>query len=195
MPTIDLARSAPADSRHGALQIRVLSAMDIEDIGAYWVRNREHLIPTQPHREAGFWTVEGQRHRVERTANDVAVGRMFPFLVREDGWMVAEVTLSDVVRGAFHSCHVGYSVDGGRLRRGIASWALEAAVDMAFTNVGLHRLQAATMVDNTASQAVLARCGFERIGVAAGYLAIAGRWADHVLWQRIHPGMEPPTAL
>jgi ribosomal-protein-alanine N-acetyltransferase len=32
---------------------------------------------------------------------------------------------------------------------------------------------------------VLTRAGFERIGVAPSYLHIAGRWQDHVLFQRI----------
>jgi ribosomal-protein-alanine N-acetyltransferase len=169
------------------------STTDVEEMGDYWGRNRQHLSPTQPHRDGGFWTVEGQRKRVERASNDVAVGRMYPFLVREDGRLVAEVGLSDVARGAFHSCHVGYSVDADRLRCGIASWAASAVADMAFHDLGLHRLQAATMVENVTSQRVLQRCGFDRIGVAAGYLAIAGAWEDHVLWQRISPAMEPPS--
>jgi ribosomal-protein-alanine N-acetyltransferase len=186
-----LARSGPADDRHGPLRIQLCSSADLEDLGAYWQRNRAHLSPTQPLRDESFWTVDGQRQRLERAAHDVAVGRMFPFLVREDGRLVAEVTLSDVTRGAFCSSHLGYSVDAERLRRGIASWAVEAVVGMAFSELGLHRLQAATMVDNVASQRVLQSCGFDRIGVAAGYLAIAGNWADHVLWQRINAGLAP----
>ncbi|MDQ6857259.1 MAG: GNAT family N-acetyltransferase, partial [Candidatus Dormibacteraeota bacterium] len=93
------------------------------------------------------------------------------------------------------SCHLGYSVDARRLRRGIGSWAVSAVVDMGFRDLGLHRLQAATMVANVASQALLERCGFERIGVAPGYLAIAGAWEDHVLWQRITTALDPPSAL
>jgi [ribosomal protein S5]-alanine N-acetyltransferase len=187
----DLIRTAPPDARHGELLIHRWSSADVDEMGDYWARNRQHLSPTQPHRDDGFWTVDGQRQRVERASNDVAVGRMFPFLVREDGRLVAELGLSDVTRGAFHSCHVGYSVDAGRLRRGIASWAVDALAGIAFDDLGLHRLQAATMVDNVASQGVLQRCGFDRIGVAPGYLAIAGAWEDHILWQRINPAMAP----
>jgi ribosomal-protein-alanine N-acetyltransferase len=50
------------------------------------------------------------------------------------------------------------------------------------------------MLENAASQGLLQRCGFERVGVAAGYLAIAGAWEDHVLWQRINPAMPAPPA-
>jgi [ribosomal protein S5]-alanine N-acetyltransferase len=186
-----LARNGEADDRHGPLRIHPWSSADVEDLGVYWERNRAHLSPTQPQRDESFWTVEGQRQRFERAAHDIAVGRMFPFLVREDSALVAEVTLSDVTRGAFCSSNLGYSVDGARLRRGIASWAVEAVVGIAFTDLSLHRLQAATMVDNVASQRVLHRCGFDRIGVADGYLAIDGKWADHVLWQRINAELAP----
>ena len=34
-------------------------------------------------------------------------------------------------------------------------------------------------------QRVLERNGFERIGLARGYLRIAGRWQDHILFQQI----------
>jgi ribosomal-protein-alanine N-acetyltransferase len=40
-------------------------------------------------------------------------------------------------------------------------------------------------VDNVASQQVLVHNGFERIGLARRYLRIAGRWQDHVLFQRL----------
>lgn len=56
----------------------------------------------------------------------------------------------------------------------------------AFTEFGLHRLQADTLVHNGASQRVLARNGFSRIGLAPRYLRIAGRWQDCVLHQRLN---------
>lgn len=48
--------------------------------------------------------------------------------------------------------------------------------------LGLHRMQAETLVHNVASRAVLARNGFERIELAPAYFNIAGRWQDHVLF-------------
>jgi ribosomal-protein-alanine N-acetyltransferase len=57
---------------------------------------------------------------------------------------------------------------------------------MAFTELDLHRIQADTLVHNVASQRVLARNGFVRIGLAPRYLKIAGRWQDCVLHQVIN---------
>jgi ribosomal-protein-alanine N-acetyltransferase len=189
-----LTRSHPATRRRGALALTLWTVADASSMGAYWARNRDRLTPTQPHRDEAFWTPAGQASRIDLAQGDVAAGRMFPFLVRENGELVGEAILSDVSRGPFCSARLGYSVDGARLRLGIASWAVESVVDIAFTPLVLHRVAAATLVDNAASQAVLRRCGFEPIGVAAAYLAIAGGWRDHALWQRVNPRMTPPAA-
>jgi len=61
---------------------------------------------------------------------------------------------------------------------------VEHAVSRA-AELGLHRLEAGTIVDNVASQGVLLRSGFVHYGTAERYLFIAGRWQDHHLYQRI----------
>lgn len=88
-------------------------------------------------------------------------------------------------RGAFQSCSMGYWLSQDRTGRGYATQAVNTAVDLAFTELALHRVQAATLVSNSASQNVLSRAGFERIGLAPRYLRIAGRWQDHLLFQRV----------
>jgi ribosomal-protein-alanine N-acetyltransferase len=69
--------------------------------------------------------------------------------------------------------------------RGIGTAAVAFAVEAARSELGLHRLQAATLPHNVASRKVLKRSGFEEIGLAPAYLKIAGSWQDHVLYQRI----------
>ncbi|RJU02603.1 N-acetyltransferase [Arthrobacter frigidicola] len=93
--------------------------------------------------------------------------------------------------GPFLNGHLGYWVDSELTGRGIGSAAVAFAVEAAQDVLGLHRLQAATLPHNSASQRVLDRAGFEEIGVARAYLRIAGRWQDHRLYQRI---LEPSGA-
>ena len=67
---------------------------------------------------------------------------------------------------------------------------------MAFGELGLHRLDAATLLHNTPSQRVLARNGFRPFAVAESYIKIAGRWQDHILFQLLSPGDPvPPDGL
>lgn len=59
-------------------------------------------------------------------------------------------------------------------------------IPIAFDDLGLHRIQAGTLLHNVRSQRLLERTGFEQIGVAPSYLNIAGGWQDHALYQVVN---------
>jgi ribosomal-protein-alanine N-acetyltransferase len=126
-------------------------------------------------RDEAFFTLEAQRARIGEHA----------YAIIDDGAIAGTVSLSNVVWGPFCSANVGYWVDRARNGRGLATRAVGEIVEVAFGEVGLHRLEAGTLVDNVASQRVLEKNGFERIGIARRYLKIAGDWRDHVLFQRV----------
>ena len=67
--------------------------------------------------------------------------------------------------------------------RGLATAALGHLKDLAFGELGLHRVEAGALPHNVRSQRVLERNGFVRFGVAPRYLSIAGQWQDHVMYQ------------
>jgi ribosomal-protein-alanine N-acetyltransferase len=107
------------------------------------------------------------------------------------GELAGRITLNGIVRGPFQSCSVGYWVGAAFTRRGLATAALREIIGIAFADVGqqglgLHRIQAETLLDNVPSQRVLERAGFSRIGMAPEYLKIAGRWQDMLLFQLIN---------
>jgi len=68
--------------------------------------------------------------------------------------------------------------------RGVATRAIGRVCDWGFGTAGLHRLEAATLVDNIGSQVALRRNGFLEIGRAPSYLYINGAWRDHLLFAR-----------
>jgi [ribosomal protein S5]-alanine N-acetyltransferase len=94
------------------------------------------------------------------------------------------VTISDLVYGPFRSGNLGYWVAQRLNGRGWATRAVGEAVEIAFGELDLQRLEAGKLVDNVASQRVLEKNGFEGIGLARRYFQIAGEWRDHFLYQR-----------
>ena len=91
--------------------------------------------------------------------------------------------LAGIVRGPFQSAGLGYWVDGDYAGRGLASAAVQRIVAVARDDLGLHRIEASTLLHNVGSQRVLRKAGFQHIGMAPRYLRIAGQWQDHNLYQ------------
>jgi ribosomal-protein-alanine N-acetyltransferase len=164
--------------------IQDLQSGDGAALAAAFRRNREHLEPWDPDRPDSFYTDGGQEVEVARNLMATADGRSYLYLVWYGDRVVGRVMLSNIVRGVLQSGTVGYWIDHEHLGRGLAKAGVGHVVVQA-TKIGLHRLEAGTMLHNTASQAVLRASGFQQYGVAERFLFLRGEWRDHVLFQRI----------
>jgi len=165
--------------------IRVVSADDAEAFAELLTRNRAFLAPWDPVRDDAYFTVDGQRDLLAQCLRRLRQGIDWPGVITVDGAPVGRVNLNNLIRGAFCSADLGYWVDQAHTGRGVATAAVAAVVRLAFTELDLHRVQAGTLLHNRGSQKVLERNGFTRVGVAPRYLNIAGRWQDHLLFQRL----------
>ena len=83
------------------------------------------------------------------------------------------------------SAGLGYWVDRGHTGRGLATATVRSLLAWVRDDLHLHRVEASTLVHNVGSQRVLAKAGFEPIGMAPRYLRVAGEWQDHNLYQTI----------
>ncbi|MCM0616445.1 GNAT family N-acetyltransferase [Paenarthrobacter sp. TYUT067] len=165
--------------------LRPLEISDASSLAAAYRRNREHLAPWEPARDDEFFSTAGQTAVLKGKLDLYEQGTEVPWVLTAGQKILGMITLSGIVRGPFLNANLGYWVDELCTGKGVASGAVAAVVSMAADELGLLRIQAATLAHNAASQAVLKRSGFERIGVAPSYLQIAGEWQDHVLFQRI----------
>ena len=161
--------------------IRPVGPEDAAELAALYAANREFLAPYEPVRPDDFFTAEGQRERLERQVADGT----HPFAILDDGAIAGTINVFHVIRESLQSCTIGYWIDRARNGRGLATGAVEDVVAYAFGELELHRVEAATLVDNVASQRVLEKAAFERIGVARQFLRINGEWRDFVLFQRV----------
>ena len=182
-----------------AISIRLVEGADAALLAEAYERNRGHLAPWEPERDEAFFTAAHQLHIIRAKRAQYEEGTELPWvLVEEDhnnggeaepggGRIVGTITLTGIVRGPFLSASLGYWVDGDLRGRGIGSAAVRFAAGYAERILGLHRIQAATLLHNVASRLILQRTGFREIGVAPDYLKIAGKWQDHLLHQLILP--------
>lgn len=161
--------------------IRPLRPEDGEELAALYAANRDFLAPFEPARPPEFFTAEGQRERLQRQLE----GETHPFVILDGDAIAGTINLFNIVRESLQSGTIGYWVDGARNGRGLATGAVGEIVRYAFDELGLHRVDAATLVDNVTSQRVLEKNDFDRIGLARKFLRIDDDWRDFFLFQRI----------
>ena len=112
----------------------------------------------------------------------------------DGGGILGQISFSDISRGPFQSAYIGYWIGRAHGGRGLMTEALVLAVDFAFQDLNLHRLEANIRPTNAASLALVERCGFQREGYARRLLRIAGRWHDHERWAVISEDWRPKKA-
>jgi len=76
----------------------------------------------------------------------------------------------------------------------VATAALRLVIRESFEELHLHRLDAGALVTNIASQRVLEKAGFRRIGLLEKHFYEQGDWRDHVWYELIGPDSPPPPS-
>jgi ribosomal-protein-alanine N-acetyltransferase len=112
--------------------------------------------------------------------------------LREDGRIAGTFQISQIFRRAFQSAYLGYSGVVGLEGQGYMTEGMGLVLDYAFGELGLHRLEANIQPGNTASIALVRRCGFVKEGFSEKYLKIGGEWRDHERWAVTIEEWDPP---
>ncbi|MGB8652132.1 MAG: GNAT family protein [Mycobacteriales bacterium] len=172
------------DGRVGLRPYRIRDAARWSELR---IRNEQWLAPwdgRQPGLPPSTW--EARHSPAAFTAmlrvmrREAKEGRSLPFAVTYDGELVGQMTIANVVRGAFQSGTVGYWVDRALAGHGVMPTALAMVVDHCFTEVGLHRVEANVRPENGPSRRVVEKLGFREEGLHPRYLYIDGGWRDHL---------------
>lgn len=153
-------------------------------------RNDGFLRPWEP-RRASENTLQAQQAQIDLMVDGAAADRSYHFGIFEsDDTLVGTITLSNVSRGAWQNATLGYFVDETHNGRGFATEAIELIVGLAFSELGLHRVQAGVMPRNAASMRALEKAGFRREGSSPRYLQIDGVWEDHEMFAMTREDLE-----
>lgn len=165
--------------------IRPVTVADAAAMATLAAANRDYLAPRQPARDDEFFTEAGQRTAIQDALTEREQGTALPeVILDEDGRIVGRISLNAIVTAkTFLSASVGFWVGTEHNGRGHATAALREIVGVAFNTLGLHRVQAETLVHNERSQYILEKTGFVRYGLAPRYLRVAGSWQDCVMFQ------------
>jgi ribosomal-protein-alanine N-acetyltransferase len=149
-------------------------------------REREYLHAALRSRalHRGFVTTAGTpfeyREYLRRTRR--ANQESFFVVMTESNELAGVININDIVRYAQQSGRLGYYAFAPWAGRGLMREGLALVLNIAFRELGLHRLEANVQAGNRRSIALLEGLGFSREGTARGYLKIGNRWRDHERW-------------
>jgi ribosomal-protein-alanine N-acetyltransferase len=164
--------------------IRLIDVEDARAVAEHRSRDAKAFTSWEPEQPESFYTVEGQRDRIEQLLQAHRGGTTWPGVVLADGALAGQVTVSGILRQPFlRRASVGYWIGSVFQNEGHASRAVSQVLAVMAGELGLHRAEASTRLENLASQQVLRRNGFRPYGVAREHIFLDGEWRDGLLWE------------
>lgn len=156
--------------------LRKPARSDGEEFVAAAVRSRElHGRWVQPASNVSAyrqWMLRGERDDTEQML----------VASRADDSLVGFINLNNIVRGNLGSAFLGYAAFDPHAGTGQMRAGMDLVLRTAFTQLGLHRLEANIQPENEPSKALVRSIGFRLEGYSPDYLRIEGTWRDHERW-------------
>ncbi len=162
----------------------------------YYLANRSNFKFWEPLRNEEFYTVDMMTRRLQDMETQMSTGGAIHILIfdRASQKMLGECNFTNIIRGPFQACHLGFTIDAGSEGKGLMRESLSLAINFVFNSYGLHRIMANYRPENERSRQLLKRLGFQQEGLARSYLKINGEWSDHVLSSLVN-GIDWDTQL
>lgn len=193
---LGLSRSEPAPLRADRVVLRPLSTRDWAEWAALRAASREFLTPWESTWPDDALTWANYRRRVRQYTEERERGSGYFLLIRRasDDALLGGINLTNVRRGIAQAGTLGYWIGAPFARQGYMTEAMNALLSFGFDKLGLNRIEAACLVENVASRALLLKCGFRQEGLARKYLRINGAWQDHLTFAILRDDVRPPRA-
>ena len=161
------------------LIVREAAPREARRVARFLQENRRYHTPWEPTRSPEYFRSAVQRRILRTARREKRNLLLFLFTRDRPDAIVGSVTFSNIVRGAFRSCFLGYRIAHEYEGRGLMTEALASAIRYVFSYEGMHRIEANIMPANVRSIRLVQRLGFRCEGRAKRYLNIQGRWEDH----------------
>jgi ribosomal-protein-alanine N-acetyltransferase len=185
-----------ADIRGERVYLRYPAMQDYAAWAELRALSRQHLTPWEPQWARDELTRSSFRRRLraaQREARD-DLGYSYLIFAETPQRLVGGLNVSNLRRGIAQTASIGYWIGAPYTGRGLMTDAVRAVAPFAFSNLRLHRLEAACLPTNGASMRVLEKAGFRHEGRARQYLKIDGRWQDHSLYALVLDDLQSEPA-
>lgn len=165
------------------LILKVSDKTHAELVLDYYIRNKDFLQEWEPIRSKEFYEISHHQEQLKKDLISIENGNLFRvwiFKKEDDTKIIGTIGFSNIIRGAFLSCHLGYKLDENEINKGYMTESIQKGIEIMFNEFGLHRIEANIIPKNIRSLRVAEKLGFYNEGLAYRYLKINGKWEDHI---------------
>lgn len=167
------------------LLLKILSPEYAPLIHQFYLDNRLFLEPFEPQRPKNFYTPEfhsANLHCEHNAFLKMSHFRYWIFPKDAADEPAGSICLSNIQRGAFQKCSLGYKLGEKYCHHGFMYEALSFLLPIAMKELCLHRIEAYVQPANLPSIRLLSNLGFLEEGYLKQYAEIQGKWTDHLIF-------------
>ncbi len=167
------------------LVLEIFTSVKAEAVLQFYLENRKVFEAYQQELPPEYYTDSYQRDMLQGEYNLAVKSLSIRFWVYEKdgaGKIAGTVSLQNIRRGCYQSCELGYKFGQDFWGRGYARESILECLRIAFEELGLHRVEALALEENTRSVKLLNSLGFEWEGRKKQSIKIHGEWKTHELY-------------
>ena len=165
------------------LILKVLTPDCAPDVCDFLSRNREIFEKYEPALPSNYYTPEHQSTILScelQLALKSKTIRYYVFTKENPSQIIGTVCLHDIKQQSYSCCEIGYKFDSAYWHQGYAREAVAMGISIAFAALGLHRVFARVLPENTSSIRLLQGLSFAEEGLERQCIQIDGTWRDHL---------------
>ena len=171
------------------LILKILGPDYSSDVLRFYLNDKELFERYEADRSPVFYTEAHQRnilHLEYGLTLKLSQVRFYVFLKEDPDTIIGTVCLYDISK-TYSKADIGYKFASKHHHKGYASEAVEKILDIAFSELNLHRICAHVLESNEPSLRLLHGLGFVKEGICRDYLCLHGVWSDHLQYSLIAP--------
>ena len=128
-------------------------------------------------------TLDDQIKDIKNTTKDMYRGKGMSFTIKENDDVVGFIDIYKINK-TDKSCAIGFGIKKSEWKKGLATKAIKQVVDIV-TKMGFHTIEATVFPGNIASEKVLNKNGFIKIGTMKDYYYANGKYIDRILYWKV----------
>lgn len=170
------------------LDLRVLDETYSKDILEYNLKNKDFWKNWETKREDKYYTIDYQRSFIMKEKEKILNKQILRLYIFEKNCdkIVGSILVSNIIKGSFLSCYLGYKLDKDYIKKGYMYEALVETIKIIFNDYEIHRIEANILPNNISSINLIKKLGFKELCIEPSFLKINGEWRDHIHFVKLN---------